>query len=218
MESTRESFDATLIASRIGTIFTTHTAVAAGFDRFDRILIAPYLERYAAEVGVPMNTLFALGSESGSAPVFNMAYLAIRGSGWVNAVSLLHETVSRELFEGLYPRWPFTEIPIGHVTNGVHTPSWDSKEADDVWTEACGKERWLGTLDTLEADIARVDDETLVALRTRNRTRLVEFVRTRLERQLASTGASAERIAQARRVLDPDALTLCFARRFTTSV
>jgi starch phosphorylase len=113
---TREPFDVALIASRIGTIFTTHTAVAAGFDRFDRALIAPYLERYAAELDVPMETLFALGAEPGGTPVFNMACLAIRGSGWVNAVSQLHETASRELFAELFPRWPLADVPVGHVT------------------------------------------------------------------------------------------------------
>ena len=74
-----------------------------------------------------------------------MAYLAIRGSGAVNGVSRLHGEVSRHLFEPLFPRWPADEVPVGHVTNGVHMPTWDSAAADELWTEACGKDRWLGT-------------------------------------------------------------------------
>jgi starch phosphorylase len=212
---TREPFDVALTAGRIGTIFTTHTAVAAGFDRFERTLITPYLQRYAAELSVPTETLFALGSEPDNASIFNMAYLAIRGSGWVNAVSQLHETVSRELFHELFPRFPFAEVPVSHVTNGVHVPTWESPEADRVWTQACGKDRWLGSMTNIESAITKLDDTTLMAMRVRNRLRLIKFVRTHLERQLASRGVAPERIADAATVLDPNALTLCFARRFT---
>ncbi len=76
---------------------------------------------------------------------FNMAYLALRGSGSVNGVSRLHGEVSRHIFEPLFPKWPKTEVPVGYITNGVHMPTWDSKEADDVWTQCCGKDRWLGS-------------------------------------------------------------------------
>ena len=76
---------------------------------------------------------------------FNVAYLAVRGSGAVNGVSRLHGKVSRRIFEPLFPRWPEAEIPVGHVTNGVHMPTWDSAAADGLWTESCGKGRWLGT-------------------------------------------------------------------------
>ena len=74
-----------------------------------------------------------------------MAYLALRGSGSVNGVSQLHGAVSRHMFAPLFPRWPEDEVPVGHVTNGVHMPTWDSAPADDLWTEACGKDRWLAT-------------------------------------------------------------------------
>ena len=87
-----------------------------------------------------------------------MAYLAIRGCGAANGVSRLHGKVSRQLFLPLFPRWPEDEIPVGHVTNGVHMPTWDSAPADDLWTETCGKDRWLGTSETLEHDIRRVPD------------------------------------------------------------
>jgi starch phosphorylase len=79
-----------------------------------------------------------------------MAYLAIRGSGAVNGVSRLHGAVSRRLFQNLFPRWPETEVPVGHVTNGVHVPTWDSAEADSLWEKACGEERWRGSLERVE--------------------------------------------------------------------
>ena len=90
-----------------------------------------------------------------------MAYLAIRGSGAVNGVSRLHGQVSRRLFQPLFPRWPEDEVPVGYVTNGVHMPTWDSAPADDLWTEACGKDRWLGTTERLETNIRRVSDAAL---------------------------------------------------------
>ena len=93
-----------------------------------------------------------------------MAYLAVRGSGAVNGVSRLHGQVSRRIFTPLFPRWPEEEVPIGHVTNGVHMPSWDSAESDDLWTEACGKDRWLGTMETLEQDIRRVSGRQALAI------------------------------------------------------
>ncbi len=96
---------------------------------------------------------------------FNMAYLALRGSGAINGVSQLHGRVSRHLFTPLFPRWPENEVPIGHVTNGVHMPTWDSAAADRIWTEACGQGRWLGTTEHLDAGIRQVSDETLWTLR-----------------------------------------------------
>src|SRR5674476_1596008 len=95
-----------------------------------------------------------------------MAYLAIRGSGAVNAVSRLHGRVSRHLFEPLFPHWPTEEVPVGHVTNGVHMPTWDSAEADDLWTEVCGKDRWLGETETLGQAIRCASDMQLWQFRT----------------------------------------------------
>ena len=145
-----------------------------------------------------------------------MAYLAVRGSGAVNGVSRLHGKVSRHLFEPLFPRWPQDEVPIGHVTNGVHMPSWDSAPADDLWTKACGKDRWLGTTETLEQDIRRVSDARLWKFRTAAGKSLVEYARERLSRQLAASGAPPEAVDDAKHLFDPNALTLGFARRFAT--
>ena len=145
-----------------------------------------------------------------------MAYLAIRGSKAVNGVSRLHAEVSRQLFAPLFPRWPLAEVPIGHVTNGVHMPTWDSVDADELWTKVCGKERWLGMTDELEHHMRGVADVPLWDLRQSSRASLVGYARERLSRQLAASGASAEAIEQARHRFDPSALTLGFARRFAS--
>ncbi len=219
MEETGQPFEVALAVTRGGNLFTTHTAVAAGFDRFDPALIEQYLGGYAEhKLGITLKDLLALGREdpNDSSESFNMAYLAIRGSGAVNGVSRLHGKVSRHLFEPLFPRWPQDEIPVGHVTNGVHMPSWDSAAADDLWTEACGKDRWLGTVGTLEEDIRCVSDARLWQLRTTTTKALIEYARERLSRQLAASGASPDAVDRAKHLFDPNVLTLGFARRFAT--
>jgi starch phosphorylase len=219
MEETGQHFEVALAVTRAGNLFTTHTAVAAGFDRFAPALIEQYLGGYAEKkLGITLHDLLALGrrNPNDSSESFNMAYLAIRGSGAVNGVSRLHGKVSRHLFELLFPHWPADEVPVGHVTNGVHMPSWDSAAADDLWTEACGKDRWLGTMETLEQDIRRVPDASLWQFRTAASKSLVEYARERLSRQLAASGASPEAVDGAKHLFDPKALTLGFARRFAT--
>ncbi len=219
MEETGQPFEVALAVTRAGNLFTTHTAVAAGFDRFAPALIEQYLGGYAEQkLGITLHDLLALGRQNpnDSSESFNMAYLAIRGSGAVNGVSRLHGKVSRHLFEPLFPHWPEDEVPVGHVTNGVHMPTWDSAPADDLWTEACGKDRWLGTTETLEQDIRRVSDARLWQFRTAASKSLVEYARERLSRQLAASGASPEAVDEAKHLFDPNALTLGFARRFAT--
>ncbi|MBU1978388.1 MAG: alpha-glucan family phosphorylase, partial [Gammaproteobacteria bacterium] len=216
IEESGQPFDVALAVTRAGNLFTTHTAVAAGFDRFAPSLIEQYLSGYARKLGITLHDLLALGRQNPDDPSesFNMAYLAIRGSGAVNGVSRLHGQVSRHLFEPLFPHWPAEEVPIGHVTNGVHMPTWDSEAADDLWTEACGKNRWLGEWETLEQDMRRVSDTRLWQFRIAASQSFVTYVRERLTRQLASSGASAEAVAEASHLFDPNVLTLGFARRF----
>jgi glycogen phosphorylase len=219
MEDAKQPFEVALAATRAGNLFTTHTAVTAGFDRFAPALIEQYLGRYAQEkLGITVHDLLALGRQNPNDPSesFNMAFLAIRGSGAVNGVSRLHGKVSRHIFGPLFPHWPEDEVPVGHVTNGVHMSTWDSAPADDLWTEACGKDRWLGTTTTLEQDIRRVSDARLWQFRIDASKSLVEYARGRLSRQLAASGMSPETIDNAKRLFDPNALTLGFARRFAT--
>ncbi len=219
MEESGQPFEVALAVTRAGNLFTTHTAVAAGFDRFAPALMQQYLEGYAEKkLGIELDDLLALGrrNPADSSEPFNMAYLAIRGSGAANGVSRLHGKVSRRLFLPLFPHWPEDEVPIGHVTNGVHMPTWDSAAADELWTQSCGKDRWLGTTETLERDISRVSDARLWQFRTEASKSLVEYARGRLSRDLAASGALPEEAEVAKRLLDPNVLTLGFARRFAT--
>ena len=219
MQETAQPFEVALVVTRAGNLFTTHTAVAAGFDRFAPALIEQYLGGYATQkLGITLHDLLALGRQNpnDSSESFNMAYLAIRGSGAVNGVSRLHGEVSRRLFEPLFPHWPADEVPVGHVTNGVHMPSWDSATADDLWTKVCGKDRWLGTTETLEQGIRSVSDASLWQFRIAASKTLVEYARERLSRQLAASGASPEEVGGAKHLFDPNTLTLGFARRFAT--
>jgi len=216
MEDYGQSFEVSLEVTRAGNLFTTHTPVEAGFDRFAPSLIGRFLERYAHEaLRIDFAHLLALGRavpDDANEP-FNMAYLAIRGSGAINGVSRLHGEVSRSIFRRLFPRWPEVEIPVGYVTNGVHTPTWDSAAADKLWTDACGRDRWRGAMESVGEDIKRVADSALWRLRATNRRELVGFVRERLAFELGSRGADPETAAT---IFDPNTLTLGFARRFAT--
>lgn len=209
-----KSFDEALSITRAGNLFTTHTAVPAGFDRFELAQIEHCLGAYAeSELHISRSKLLGLGRKTpnDASEKFNMAYLAFRGSGAVNGVSRLHGSVSRQLFAPLFPRWPVDDVPIGHVTNGVHTPTWDSASADVLWTQACGQDRWLGTLDSPGRDIALVSDADLWAFRSASRTALVDYARERLASDQAAKGSHLEA-----RPLKSNILTIGFARRFAT--
>jgi starch phosphorylase len=228
------SFSRALTATRAGNLFTTHTPVEAGLDRFPPSLIEEYLGSYAEELGLELEEFLSLGRPPGisldqaRAPSrprrpagsteepFNMAYLAIRGSGAVNGVSRLHGQVSRALFQGLFPRWPRPEVPVGHVTNGVHVPSWDSDDADLLWTNACGKERWLGNVAALGDSIRRLSDEALWSFRDTNRRKLVAIAREHVRRQGPVAGSLESLGSDLTCLCDPGVLTLGFARRFAS--
>jgi starch phosphorylase len=216
MRNTGQSFPVALRATRVGNLFTTHTPVAAGIDRFEPALIRPYLHCLNEHTDIPVDDILAMGKKESANhdESFNMAYFAMRGSCWINGVSRLHGQVSRQLFQALYPRRPQDEVPIGHITNGVHVPTWDSKAADELWTCTCGKERWLGTTDALCPMIERIGVSELSTLRVAGRRSLIQYVRHRFEHQLREHGASNERIQRAQHALNPNALTLGFARRF----
>jgi starch phosphorylase len=218
MEDTGQPFEVALATTRAGNIFTTHTPVEAGFDRFSPVLVDQYLGAYADRLGIGLDGLLALGRQDprSTTEPLNMAYLAIRGSSRVNGVSRLHGEVSRRIFQPLFPHWPQPEVPVTHVTNGVHMPSWDSAAADALWSEACGKKRWLGTLSSIEADLKLVPDETLWALRNEGCRHLIQYARERLARQLEAAGASKQEILETGKSLDPHAFTMGFARRFAT--
>lgn len=215
----QQPFAAALAATRAGNLFTTHTPVAAGFDRFAPELMERYLGWYAEhELGLPLHEMLSLGRRDpqDAAEPFNMAYLAVRGSGAVNAVSRLHGAVSRRILGPLFPRWPQPEVPIGYVTNGVHVPTWESAASESLWSQHCGPDRWLGTADTLEQDIRGVSDEKIWQYRTAATQALIDYARARLAQQLAASGATSEELGLAQQLFDPHALTLGFARRFAS--
>ena len=219
MKESGQSFEVALAVTRAGNLFTTHTAVTAGFDRFTPALISHYLGDYALnQLGISQRDLMALGRQNpnDSSESFNMAYLAIRGSGAINGVSRLHGKVSRNLFVPIFPHWPVDEVPVNHITNGVHMPSWDSAASDGVWMESCGKSRWLGTTETLEDNIRQVSILKLWQLRRLAVVTLVEYAREQLSKQFAVSGAPTKAIEEAKHFFDPKALTLGFARRFAT--
>ncbi|HVO67713.1 MAG TPA: alpha-glucan family phosphorylase [Syntrophales bacterium] len=213
-----QSFDVALTVTRSGNVFTTHTPVEAGFDRFPPYMVEHYLAPYADKLGISLETLLALGRQDpmDENEPLNMAYLAVRGSGAVNAVSRVHGEVSRRIFQPLFPRIPEREVPVTHVTNGVHVPSWDSAAADTLWTDFCGDARWQGTLELIEQNLKEVSEENLWAFRSASIKELIRYVRERLARQLAATGAPRKNIDECVQLLDPECLTMGFARRFTS--
>ncbi len=217
MDQQNCAFVEALCATRAGNLFTSHTPISAGFDQFDSSLIANYFRDYAAHLKLSVNELLALGrsADATSDAPFNMAFLAARGAGAINGVSQLHGETSRRVFQSLFPRWPQHEVPIGYVTNGVHTPSWDSVPADKLWTRACGKARWRGELDALPETILQVDDDALWHLRAENRQHLIEFVQERIARQNCARGLATMNTVNCGGQFDPNVLTVGFARRFT---
>ena len=215
MADHRVPFEVALTITRAGNLFTTHTAVPAGFDRFDPELCRKYLEHYAKEeLGILMDELLAIGRQKpdDTREPFNMAYLALRGSGQVSGVSRLHGEVSRHIFQPLFPRWPQTEVPVGFVTNGIHVPTWDSTEADCLWTKACGADRWRGER-PLSDDVRRLSDSELWQMRSGARKTMLTQVRARYTRQLSAEGSSRSEVAE---LFRDDVLTVGFARRFAT--
>lgn len=221
MQQRGTTFREALWTTRAGNVFTTHTAVPAGFDRYASAEIEryhAYFDDYVSGLGLSWSEMLALGRQNPGDPAepFNMAWLAVRGSAWVNGVSALHGRVSRDLFAGLFPRWPAAEVPVTHVTNGVHVPSWDSPWTDVLWTVAAGKERWRGDVSALTSDVLGLSDEDLWRLRAQERADLVRYARERLLRKLARHVRLDAATRTANEALDPDVLTLGFARRFAT--
>lgn len=211
------SFETALQVTRSGNIFTTHTAVGAGFEQFPPKLIEQYLGFYITErLKLTVKEFMAFGRKdpADEKESFNTGYLAIKGSGFVNGVSALHGAVSRQLFSPLFPRWPLNEVPVKHVTNGVHMPTWDSPEADSLWTEACGKDRWLGNQENLEQAVRNIQPDHLWSLRLAGKNSFISYLRNRYRWQLATLGSSNQECEACSRLFEAEYLTIGFARRF----
>ncbi len=198
-------------------IFTTHTPVPAGFDIFDVHLMKKYFEVFAGELGVPFETLMDLGREKpgdGGQP-FNMALFAVRNSTYRNAVSALHGKVSRKMWESEWKDYPESEVPVDSITNGVHTRSWISVEMQNLLNRYLGP-GWSDNPADTEAwkRLDQIPDEELWRTHMASKERLVSFARERVALQLRNRGGSSVEIAEARRILSPNRLTIGFARRF----
>ncbi len=211
------SFDEAAEAARAGTVFTTHTPVPAGIDRFDLALIERYFGGAQELPGVPLDKLRDLGAETyegGSADVFNMAVMGLRLAARANGVSQLHGHVSREMFEGLWPGFDETEVPITSITNGVHAPTWIDDRVYEVAAEHIGR-RDVEASDRWD-EIPDVPGEAIWSAKAKMRAALVEDVRARLRSSWSKRGATDAELGWTDSVLDPDVLTIGFARRVPT--
>lgn len=211
------SFPEALEAVRAGAVFTTHTPVPAGIDQFPRELVERYFSGWAAECGISLDDLMAIGHRPGQDPSerFNMAVMGMRLAERRNGVSRLHGAVSRDMFADLWPGIGQEETPVGHITNGVHGATWVSAEVDGLLGSAVGK-GWQWESADAWRGVEGIGDDELWQARHASKERLVEQVRERLVASLISQGRSPSDVAWVDDALDPDALTICFARRFAT--
>jgi starch phosphorylase len=211
------TFDEALESVRSATVFTTHTPVPAGIDRFGRDLIVSHFGGDSALAGLPVERVLALGAETypgGDPTVFNMAIMGLRLAQRANGVSQLHGEVSREMFEGLWPGFDAPEIPITSITNGVHAPTWVDHRMIDL------AEKHIGPRITQEAkaweEIDKVPGDELWAVRRQMRSDLVDDARRRVRGSWIKRGASRAELGWVDDILDPDVLTIGFARRVPT--
>ncbi|WP_433452636.1 glycosyltransferase family 1 protein [Streptomyces sp. CA-142005] len=213
-------FDSALEAVRGGTVFTTHTPVPAGIDRFDRELVARHFGADAELPGIDVQRILTLGMETypgGEPNLFNMAVMGLRLAQRANGVSLLHGQVSREMFAGLWPGFDAEEVPITSVTNGVHAPTWVAPEVLRLGARQVGSERAEDALTVGGSErwdsVAEIEDQEIWELRRTLREQLVQEVRERLRASWRQRGAGDAELGWIDGVLDPDVLTIGFARR-----
>ena len=214
-----ESLEDALQRIRASTVFTTHTPVPAGHDRYDAEMVADALQPCWREAGLARRAFLDMGSERPADPKapFCMTVLALRTAEHVNGVAALHGRVSREMWQQVYGVADAALVPIGHVTNGVHARTWLAPEAETFWKRSIGLD-----LDTIErgkdpwAAAEKADAGEFWAMRAQLRARLVQFIRERLARQARRRGEAPEVVLRASQAFDPNALTIGFARRFAT--
>ncbi|HUA61175.1 MAG TPA: alpha-glucan family phosphorylase [Verrucomicrobiae bacterium] len=219
MRDHKLSFDEALVASRTSNVFTTHTPVPAGIDLFEPGLMYHYFSQYCSEVGIDFQQLMALGRRrpQDRDERFSMAVLALNTSVYRNAVSRLHRHVSQEMFHEMWPELPVWEVPITSITNGVHVPSWlngDLGQLYDQYLEPDWRQRFND--DEIWKQVQEIPDEELLEVHRRRKRRLVNFVRARQHSAAVKRQASASEVRRASEVLDPNAFTVGFARRFAT--
>ncbi len=205
--------------SAAGNVFTTHTPVPAGFDRFDTWLMEKYFRDYAGQLGMSFDQLMGVGRQNhhDAGEPFNMAFLAARMSSCANGVSRLHGEVTRKMAQPMWPGYPLAEVPIGYVTNGIHTRTWTSMEMVRLLDRYLGP-RWADDPNdhALWERIDRIPDQELWRVHQIRRERLIGYARSRLAVYIEQRGGSASDVSSADDVLAPETLTIGFARRFAT--
>lgn len=219
MEKYRIDFETAKEIVANSSVFTTHTPVPAGNDVFPPELVVKYFSEYCSKLGLNINQFLALGRINPNDPNegFSMPVLAIKMSSYRNGVSKLHAKVSRRMWKALWPGLPESEIPITHITNGVHTRSWLADEIARLYDRYLGP-RWMEN--PVDKEVWQradsIPDAELWMAKQRLKERLIAFTREHLKKQLEQRGAHRTRILEAEEVLDPEALTIGFARRFAT--
>jgi starch phosphorylase len=209
-----EQFEQALDNVAASAVFTTHTPVAAGNDAFSFDLIAKYFSDYAPLLGISKEQLFDLAKEGQPwGPAFSMTALALRGSTYHNGVSKLHSRVSRNMWHWLYPNVPVDQVPISAITNGVHTGSWLAADLNGFFDRYLG-DGWYDRLDDPEVwqPLYQASDQELWEIHRRLKHELVRFTRERMSAWYSRNGGPAD----VTNLLDPEALTIGFARRFAT--
>jgi len=219
MRDDRLAFDEALEAARTSNVFTTHTPVPAGIDLFDPGLMYHYFSGYCSEIGIDFQQLMALGRRNvyDRDERFSMAVLALNTASYRNGVSRLHQQISQEMFHDLWPQLPLWEVPITSITNGVHLPSWlngDLASLYDQYLQPDWRERFNDP--GIWEQVNEIPDEELVEAHRRRKRRLVNFVRVRQHLSAVRRQASASEVRRSSEVLDPNAFTIGFARRFAT--
>ena len=219
MENRSISFNEAREIVSAGNIFTTHTPVEAGIDHFPPELMDKFFARYIKGLGISPTEFIALGRQNPKnlQESFCMAVLALKLAGHANGVSQLHGEVSRRMWKNVWPELPEEQLPLTSITNGVHTRTWISTHMASLLIRYLGT-RWLEdpTEHNVWRHIAKIPDAELWRTRLNCREKLVDFARKRLKEQLIKVGATAKEIATAEEVLDPEVLTIGFARRFAT--
>ncbi|MCB2187840.1 MAG: alpha-glucan family phosphorylase [Deltaproteobacteria bacterium] len=213
------SFDEAREVVRASNVFTTHTPVPAGNDYFDHSLMARHFAGYMGELGISLPVLMGYGRvhPHNQDELFCMTVLALRLSAFSNGVSRLHGQVSRSMWKDVWPHFPLEDVPITHITNGVHIPSWISREMAYLHLRYLGP-AWMEDPDSASVwkGLEAVPDGELWRVHEHRRTQMISYVRGKLSGQLKSRGASAQAIRDASEVLSSEVLTVVFARRFAT--
>ena len=219
IETYKLTFEEALEATRANNVFTTHTPVPAGIDLFDPGMMYHYFQNYCREAAIDFDKFMELGRRNPEdrGERFSMAILALKTSAYRNAVSKLHGQISREMWHELWPQIPVAEIPITHVTNGVHLPSWLNGDLADLYDQYLDPD-WRDFRQdfSLWKQVEEIPDEEMQEAHRRRKRRLISFIRDRQTAAAQRRKASAVELRYSGEVLDPNALTIGFARRFAT--